>query len=186
MKERNREYCLKVLTDHTKTDSLLKHAFAVEACLMHYAKLYNEDEAYWGNIGLLHDFDYEMYPTYEDHTYRGNEILEKLDFEKEFRESIMSHASYTNIPRDTLLKKVLFASDELAGFILAVVYVRPSKSIDEVEVKSVKKRMKDKAFAKAVSREEIQEGAEAMGITLDEHIQNCIDGMKARKELLGV
>lgn len=151
-----------------------------------YAEKFGEDLNYWGNVALLHDFDYEMFPTAEEHPFKGSEILKEKGFDEEFRNSIMSHADYSNIPRDTLLKKTLFACDELAGFITAVTYVRPSKSIDEVEVKSVIKKMKDKAFARAVSREDIIKGAQELGIPIEEHIQFCIDAMKRNKELLGL
>jgi len=185
-KELNREECLKILKDYTKSESLLKHAYAVETCVVAYAKSLEEDEKYWGNVGLLHDFDYERFPTAEEHPYKGNEILKELGFSEDFRTAIMSHAEYTGIPRETKLSKVLFACDELAGFITAVTYVRPSKSVDDVKVKSVKKKMKDKGFARAVNREEIIQGAEELGIPLDEHIQFCIDAMKGNKELLGL
>lgn len=182
----SRDECLSILKEYTKSDSLLKHAFAVETCVRAYAEKFNEDVEYWGNAALLHDFDYEMYPSAEEHPYRGSEILAEKGFDENFRKAIMSHADYTGIQRDTLLMKVLFACDELAGFITAVAYVRPSKSVDEVEVKSVKKKMKDKAFARAVSREDIEKGAEALNIPLDEHIQFCIGAMKANKVELGL
>jgi len=183
---RDREFCLSILTQYTKSESLLKHAYAVEACVNAYASKFGEDVEYWSNVALLHDFDYEMFPTAEEHPYKGSEILEQKGFEKAFRDAIMSHADYTNVPRDTQLKKVLFACDELAGFITAVTYVRPSRSIDEVKVKSVKKKLKDKAFARAVSREDIFKGAEELGVELDEHIQFCIEAMKSKKERLGL
>jgi putative nucleotidyltransferase with HDIG domain len=182
----DRNTCLNILKEHTKSESLLKHAYAVETCVREYARKFGEDENYWGAVALLHDFDYEMYPTAEEHPYKGSEILKEKGYDEEFRLAIMSHASYTNVPRDTLLRKVLFASDELAGFITAVTYVRPSRSIDEVDVKSVKKKMKDKAFARAVSREDIIEGARELGIDLDEHIAFCIEAMKKNKEALGL
>ncbi|NMB80606.1 MAG: HDIG domain-containing protein [Ignavibacteria bacterium] len=183
---RDREYCHSILTEYTKSDSLLKHAYAVEACVKAYAEKFNQDVNYWSCVALLHDFDYEMFPSAEEHPYKGSEILKGKGFDDEFRNAIMSHADYTGIPRDTLLAKVLFACDELAGFITAVTYVRPSRSIDEVEVKSVIKKMKDKAFARAVSREDIHKGASELGIQLEEHIQFCIDAMKKNKELLGL
>lgn len=186
MVERDREFCLRLLKDYTKSESLLKHAFAVETCVRAYAKKFGMDEEYWGNVALLHDFDYEKYPTAEEHPFKGAEILMEKGFEEEFRNSILSHADYTNIPRDTLLKKVLYACDELAGFITAVVYVRPSKSIDEVEVSSVKKKLKDKAFARAVNREDIIKGAELLEISLDEHIRFCIEAMKLNKSTLNL
>lgn len=183
---RNREYCLTILQEFTKSDSLLKHAYAVEACVKAYAEKYNEDVEYWGNVALLHDFDYEKYPTAEEHPFIGAEILRGKGFDEEFISSILSHADYSGVPRDTVLKKVLFACDELAGFITAVTYVRPSKSVDEVEVSSVKKKMKDKAFAKAVSRDDIINGAAGIEIQLDEHIQFCINAMRKNKDLLGL
>jgi len=184
--ERDREYCLSILKQYTKSDSLLKHAFAVESCVRAYAEKYHEDPDYWGNIALLHDFDYETYPNEADHPYKGSEILKERGFSDSFRTSILSHAEYTGIPRISLIEKVLFACDELAGFITAVTYVRPSKSINEVEVKSVLKKMKDKAFARAVSREDIKKGAEALGIPIEEHIEFCISAMKRNKQLLGL
>lgn len=182
----NRDECLTILKEFTKSDSLLKHAYAVEACVSAYAKKLGENVNLWGNVALLHDFDYERFPTAEEHPFKGNEILKKNGFSEEFRTAIMSHAEYTGISRVTKLQKTLFACDELAGFITAVTYVRPSKSIDEVKVKSVKKKLKDKGFARAVNREEIISGTEDLGIPLDEHIQFCIDAMKDKKELLGL
>lgn len=182
----DRNTCLNILKEYTKGDSLLKHAYAVEACVKEYAKKFGEDEDYWGAVALLHDFDYEMYPSLELHPFKGSEILKERGYEEEFRNAILSHAGYTNIPRDTLLRKVLFACDELAGFITAITYVRPSRSIDEVDVKSVKKKMKDKAFARAVSREDIVEGAKELGVDLDEHITFCIGAMKKNKTELGL
>ena len=183
---RDRDFCLDLLKEYTKSESLLKHAYAVEACVKAYAEKYGEDKEYWGNAAPLHDFDYEMFPSEEEHPYKGNEILREKGFSEEFRNTIMSHAEYTGVKRETLLSKVLFACDELAGFIMAVTYVRPSKSIDEVEVKSVKKKMKDKGFAKAVSREDIIKGAEELGIELSDHIQFCIDAMRNVKSELEI
>ncbi|MFN3695451.1 MAG: HDIG domain-containing metalloprotein [Ignavibacterium sp.] len=182
----NRDYCLSLLKEYTKSDSLLKHAFAVESCVKAYAKKFGEDENYWGNVALLHDFDYEKYPTAEEHPYKGAEILKAKNFPEDFIQSILSHADDTGVKRETLLQKTLFACDELAGFLTAVAYVRPSKSIDEVEVKSVKKKMKDKAFARAVSREDIIKGAEELGVDLDSHIAFCIEAMRQNKDLLGL
>jgi putative nucleotidyltransferase with HDIG domain len=184
--ETNRDLCLSILKEYTKSDSLLKHAFAVESCVKSYAGKYNQDENYWGNVALLHDFDYEMFPTEEGHPFKGSEILKEKGFGEEFRNAILSHADYSGVARNSLLEKVLFACDELAGLITAVTYVRPSKSIDEVEVKSVLKKMKDKAFARAVSRDDIKKGAEELGIPLEEHIQFCLEAMKKNKEVLGL
>lgn len=182
----DRDYCLSLLKEYTQNESLLKHAFAVESCVRAYAKKFGEDENYWGNVALLHDFDYEKFPTAEEHPFKGAEILREKKFPEDFIQSILSHADYTGVKRETLLQKTLFACDELAGFLTAVAYVRPSKSIDEVEVKSVKKKLKDKAFARAVSREDIIKGAEEFGVDLDEHIAFCIEAMKQNKELLGL
>jgi putative nucleotidyltransferase with HDIG domain len=183
---RDRNYCSALLNEYTKSDSLLKHAFAVETCVKAYAKKLGEDELYWGNVALLHDFDYEMYPTAEEHPFKGSEILKEKGFDEQFRNTILSHAEYSGVPRETLLAKTLFACDELAGFITAVTYVRPNKTVDEVEVKSVKKKMKDKAFARSVSREDITKGAEGLGVNLDEHIEFCINAMRANKAELGL
>jgi putative nucleotidyltransferase with HDIG domain len=182
----DREYCLALLNEYTKSDSLLKHAFSVETCVRAYAEKFNEDVEYWGNVALLHDFDYEKHPTAEEHPFKGSEILKQKGFSEEFRNAILSHADYSGVPRNSLLEKVLFACDELAGFITAVTYVRPSKTVDEVEVKSVKKKMKDKAFARAVNRDEIKNGAEELGVSLDEHIEFCIKAMRANKIVLGL
>lgn len=184
--ERDRDLCFSILNEYTKNESLIKHALAVETCVRTYAIKLNEDENYWGNVALLHDFDYEMYPSAEGHPFKGNEILKEKGFSEEFRNAIMSHADYTGVKRNSILEKVLFACDELTGFITAVTYVRPSRTVDEVEVKSVLKKMKDKAFARAVNREDILKAAEELGIPLEEHIQFCINAMKSNKELLGL
>jgi putative nucleotidyltransferase with HDIG domain len=183
---RDRNYCLALLKEYTQSDSLLKHAYAVETCVRAYAKKFNEDQEYWGNVALLHDFDYEKFPTAEEHPFKGAVILKEKGFSGDFIDSILSHAGYSGTPRNTLLRKTLFACDELAGFITAVTYVRPSKSVDEVEVKSVKKKLKDKAFARNVSREDILQGAEELGISLDEHIDFCIKAMRENKGELGL
>ena len=186
MIELDRDSCLAILKQYTKNESLLKHAYAVESCVRAYAIKFNEDEKYWGNVALLHDFDYEMFPTAEEHPFKGSEILKEKGFNEDFRKAILSHADYSNVPRETLLQKVLFACDELAGFITAVTYVRPNKSIDEVEVSSVKKKMKDKAFAKNVSRDDIIKGAELLNTSLEDHIQFCIAAMRENKAELGL
>jgi putative nucleotidyltransferase with HDIG domain len=183
---RDRDACWKILTEYTKSDGLIKHALAVETCVRAYANKYNEDQEFWGNVALLHDFDYEKYPTDKEHPFKGSEILEEKGFDDEFRKAILSHADYSGVPRESLLQKVLYACDELAGFITAVTYVRPSKTVDEVEVTSVKKKLKDKAFARAVSREDIRNGAEDLGIPLEEHIEFCIGAMRNNKEALGL
>ena len=182
----DRSQGLALLYEFTESESLRKHAYAVEKAMRDYAKKFNEDEEFWSNVALLHDFDYEMYPTEQEHPFKGSEILKEKGFSNEFRNAILSHANYSGIKRETLLQRCLFACDELAGFITAVTYVRPNKTIDEVEVRSVKKKLKDKAFAKNVSREDIISGTEALGISLDEHIQFCISAMKKNKEVLGL
>jgi putative nucleotidyltransferase with HDIG domain len=179
---RDREYCESILKEYTKSESLLKHCYSVETCVKAYAGKFNEDAEYWGNAALLHDFDYEQYPSEQEHPYKGSEILKEKGFEEKFRRAILSHAEYTGVTRDSLLEKTLFACDELAGFITAVAYVKPGKSVKEVEVKSVKKKLKDKAFARGVNRDDIITGAEGLGIPLDEHIQFCIDAMRKKEE----
>lgn len=184
--EKNRVVCWDILREYTKSEALIKHALAVETCVRAYAQKFNEDEAYWGNVALLHDFDYEMFPTAEEHPYKGSEILKEKGFDDEFRKAILSHADYTGVKRESLLEKALFACDELAGFITAVTYVRPSKTVDEVEVKSVKKKLKDKGFARAVNRDDIRKGSEELGVPLEEHIEFCIMAMRKNKEKLGL
>ncbi len=182
----DRNYCLSILQKYTKSESLLKHAYAVELCMKEYAKRFNEDENYWGNVGLLHDFDYEQYPTEQDHPIKGAEILRELGFEDIFINAILSHCERTGVQRDNKISKALFACDELSGFLTAVALVRPSKSLAEVEVRSVRKKMKDKAFAKPVNREDIINGAIGLNIDLDEHISFCIEAMKKGSNLLGL
>ncbi|MFC1554155.1 HDIG domain-containing metalloprotein [candidate division KSB1 bacterium] len=181
-----REEAWKLLNEYTKKEGLIKHAIAVEAIMRAYAKKFNEDEEIWGVVGLIHDFDYEKYPTAEDHPFRGAEILEEKGFPEEYRRAILAHAPYTGVPRDTLLAKTLFAIDELAGFITAVALVRPSKKVAEVKVKSVRKKFKDKAFAAAVSREDIKTGVEELEVDEAEHIQLCIDAMASVADQLGL
>ena len=149
MKDRTEAWCL--LTEFTQSESLRKHALAVEACMRAYAKKFAGDEELWGLTGLLHDFDYERWPSLQDHPYRGNEILAERGWPDEIRRAIMSHAEYSGVTRDTPMEKALFACDELAGFITACTLVKPSKSLAEVEAKSVRKKMKDKAFAQRES-----------------------------------
>lgn len=175
-----------LLTEFTLSESLRKHALAVEACLRAYARKLGEDEEKWGVVGLIHDFDYDKYPSMEDHPYRGNEILTERGWPDEIKTAVMSHADYTGVPRTTQLEKTLFACDELAGFITAAALVRPDKSIHSLEAKSVKKRMKDKAFARTVNRDDIVNGAAALGVDLDEHIAFCIEAMQAIAPELGL
>jgi putative nucleotidyltransferase with HDIG domain len=182
--DRNSAWCL--LTEFTQSESLRKHALSVEACMRAYARKFGEDEEKWGIVGLIHDFDYEKWPSLEDHPYRGNEILSERGWPEDVRRAIMSHAEYSGVTRDSMMEKTLFACDELAGFITAVTLVKPSKSLDEVEAKGVRKKMKDKAFARSVNRDDITKGAAEMGVDLEEHIAFCIDAMKAKAEELGL
>jgi len=174
-----------LLCEYTRSESLRKHALAVEVCMRACARKLGEDEEKWGITGLIHDFDYEMYPNAPDHPLKGSEILKERGFPEEIRVAILGHADYSGVPRDTLMAKALFACDELAGFITACAYVRPDR-ITTLEAKSVRKRMKDKAFARAVSREDIIKGAEELGVPLDEHIAFCIDAMRSTADSLGL
>src|SRR6266852_4573537 len=182
----NREQAWGLLTEFTQSESLRKHALAVEACMRSYARKFAADEELWGMVGLLHDFDYEKYPSAQDHPYRGNEILKEHGYPDEIRRAIMSHADYTGVNRETPMEKALFACDELAGFITAVALVKPGKSLAEVEAKSVRKKMKDKAFARSVSRDDITKGAAELGVELEEHIAFCIEAMREVAAELGL
>ena len=184
MKERVEAWGL--LTEFTQSESLRKHALAVEACMRAYARKLSGDEEVWGLTGLLHDFDYERWPSREDHPYRGNELLAERGWPEEIRRAIMSHAEYSGVTRDTPMEKALFACDELAGFITASALVKPSKSLAEVEAKSVRKKMKDKAFARSVNRNDIVNGAADLGVDLEEHIAFCIEAMKGIAGELGL
>jgi len=181
-----RQEAWELLTEFTQSESLRKHALAVEACVRAYARKFDDDEEKWGIVGLIHDFDYEKYPSAEDHPFRGSEILAERGVSEEIRRAILSHANYSGVPRESMLEKTLFACDELAGFITAVALVKPSKSLNEVDAKSVRKRMKDKAFARSVSREDIVNGAAEMGVDLDEHITFCVEAMKTIAGRLGL
>lgn len=176
----------KLLTEFTQSESLLKHALAVEACMRAYARKLGEDEELWGMVGLIHDFDYEKYPSAEDHPFRGNEILQERGYSEEVRRAIMSHAEYSGVARITPMEKTLFACDELAGFITACALVKPGKSLAEVEAKSVRKKMKDKAFARSVNRDDITTGAADLGLELEQHIAFCIEAMKGIARELGL
>src|SRR5438552_8936513 len=175
-----------LLTEFTQSESLRKHALAVEACMRAYANKFGENQDLWGIVGLIHDFDYEKYPTPEEHPYKGNEILKERGYSDEIRRAIMSHAEYSGVSRDTPMEKALFACDDLAGFITACTLVKPSKSLAEVEAKSVRKKMKDKAFARSVNRNDITTGAADLGVDLEEHIAFCIEAMKGTARELGL
>jgi predicted hydrolase (HD superfamily) len=224
MIDRESAWCL--LTEFTQSESLRKHALAVEACMRACARKFGEDrgrervhergrdqeregheftraadpppssgalapegmseEDLWGIVGLIHDFDYEKYPSLEDHPYKGNEILKQRGWPEVILRAVMSHAEYTGVTRDAPMEKALFACDELAGFITAVALIKPGKSLAEVDAKSVRKRMKDKAFARKVNRDDIVNGAAALGVDLDEHIAFCIEAMKGIAAELGL
>jgi putative nucleotidyltransferase with HDIG domain len=182
----NRNDAWQLLTEYTKGDSLLKHAMGVEAAVRGYARTFGEDEEAWSVVALLHDFDYERWPSLDDHPYRGSEILREKGYPEWVMRAILSHADHTGVPRESRLEKTLFACDELAGFVTAASLVRPSKSILDLEAKSVVKRMKDKAFARAVKREDLRAGAELLGLPLEEHIANVIAFMRERADALGL
>ena len=181
-----RDEALAILHEFTKSDSLRKHALAVEACVAAYARKLGEDEHKWSVTAILHDFDYEMHPNAPEHPMAGEPILAARGVDPEIRRAILSHANYSGVPRESPLEKTLFACDELAGFLTACAYVKPGRSIAEVEVKSVRKKLKDKAFARSVSREDILSGAAELGVDLDDHIGFCIEAMKSRAADLGL
>lgn len=182
----NRNAALELLYEYTKTESLRKHALSVEAGMRYYARLFEEDEDLWGITGLLHDFDYEQHPTKEEHPFVGVRILEEKGYPEEVRRAILGHAQYSGVARDTRMAQALFAVDELSGLITAVALVRPSKKLDDVSVSSVKKKMKDKGFARQVNRDEIRQGAEELGIDLDTHIGHVLAAMNDVAEELGL
>jgi putative nucleotidyltransferase with HDIG domain len=182
----NSEQAWDLLCEFTKSDSLRRHAMAVEACVAAYARKLGEDEAKWSITALLHDFDWEIHPELPDHPVKGEPILAERGVDEEIRRAILSHADFTGVPRHSRLEKTLFACDELAGFLTACSYVKPNRSIFEVDTKSVRKKLKDKAFARAVNRDDITNGAQDLGIELDEHIAFCIEAMRARAAELGL
>ena len=182
----DRQQAWNILCEYTKSEGLRKHALAVETCVTAYARKNGADENLWSLTALLHDFDWEIHPTLEDHPQKGEAILAERGVPEEIRRAILSHANHTGVPRVSPLEKTLYACDELAGFITAISYVKPNKSVHEVDVQSVKKKMKDKAFARSVSRQDIVEGAQELGVALDEHIDFCVKAMQARAEELGL
>ena len=182
----SRAEAFSILAEHTKGESLIKHALAVEGAMRFYAARAGEDPEAWGVAGLLHDFDYEIYPSLDDHHFRGAEILRARGIDETLIQTILSHADHTGVPRTTAMQRALFAVDELSGVVTAVTLVRPSKKIDEVEPSSVKKKLKDKAFARNVSRDDIRRGAELMGLSEEEHIANVIAALKAIAPSLGL
>ena len=175
-----------ILCEFTQSESLRKHALAVEACVAAYARQFREDEQKWSVTALLHDFDWEIHPRAPDHPMKGEAILAARGVPEEIRRAILSHANYSGVPRVSTLEKTLYACDELAGFITAISYVKPHRSVFEVDLSSVKRKMKDKAFARSVNRQDIVEGAEGLGVPLDDHIDFCIKSMQAKAEELGI
>jgi predicted hydrolase (HD superfamily) len=175
-----------LLTEWTRGDGLRKHALAVEAAVRGYARLFGADDTDWGVVGLLHDFDYERYPSPADHPFRGCEELRRRGYPEWVMRAILSHADYSGVPRESRLEKTLFACDEMAGFVTAAALVRPSRSVMDLEPPSVLKRMKDKAFARAVSRDDLRQGALELELPLEEHVANVIDFLRGSADVLGL
>lgn len=182
MTQLDRQSAWNLLCEWTESDNLRKHALSVEAAMRAYARHFGEDETLWGITGLLHDMDYEKYPTPEDHPFRGVEALEAAGYPQVMLDAILGHATYSGVSRTTLLAKTLFAVDELTGLITAVAYVRPSRKLEDVTVRSVKKKFKEKSFAKGCNRDEILQGAQELGVDFDEHVDRVI---KALQEVAG-
>jgi predicted hydrolase (HD superfamily) len=187
----DRSEAWELLCEYTKGESLRKHALAVEAAMRACAKRYgvageDDDEDEWGLVGMLHDFDYEMFPTADQHPYTGANILCGRGYSERFIRAIMGHATYTGVPRDTAMARALFATDELCGFLVACALVRPTKSLDDLEVASVKKKLKDKAFARSVNRDDIRQGIEELGADTDEHIRFVIDALRPHQKQIGL
>jgi predicted hydrolase (HD superfamily) len=182
----SRDAAWSLLTEWTKSESLRKHALAVEAAVRGYARKFGANEDEWGIVGLLHDFDYERYPTLDNHPFRGCEELQRRGYPEWVTRAILSHAQYSGVPRESSLEKSLFACDEMAGFVTAASLVRPSKSVLDLEASSVIKRMKDKAFARQVPRDHLVRGAELMGLPLEEHVTNVIGFMRLQADALGL
>ncbi len=183
---KSRQDALDLLHRYTESDSLRKHALAVEQAMRACALRMGGDPERWGICGLLHDFDYEKYPTAEEHPFVGSRILEEEGFDEELRRAILGHATYTGVPRDTPMAKALFACDELCGFLTACALVQPGKSIAEVKPASVRKKLKDKAFARSVNRSDIHQGAEELGVPLDEHIEFLLAALREKAAELGL
>lgn len=181
-----REEAWALLTEYTQNESLIKHALSVEAAMRAYARHFGANEEEWGAVGLLHDFDYERHPTLDEHPMKGAEVLRARGYPGEMIAAILSHAPHTGVPRETPMARALFAVDELTGFVTAVALVRPDKKVAEVKPSSVRKKMKDKAFARAVKRDEITEGAQLLGVEFEAHVQTVIDAMAGIAERLGL
>ncbi len=182
----NRSEAYQLLTKYTIKPGLIKHALAVEAVMRAYAEKFHENIEEWGMVGLLHDFDYEKFPTAEEHPYKGAEILRDIGFREDLITAIMGHADYTGVKRESLLSKALYAVDELTGLVTATTLVRPDQKLSGVKASSVKKKMKDKRFAASVNRDDIRNGAAEMKIELTEHIQFVIEAMRNISDQLGL
>src|SRR6476660_2274275 len=182
----SRDAAYALMTEYTKSESLRKHMLAVEAAVCGYARLWGEPEEDWAVVALLHDFDYERWPDLQNHPFRGVEILKEKGYPEWVTRAILSHAEYSGVPRESRLEHALFACDEMSGFVSACSLVRPSKSVLDLEASSVMRRMKDKAFARAVSREDLRRGAEELGLPLDQHIANVIQFLRVRADALGL
>ena len=182
----SREDAWALVTEYTQSESLRKHMLAVAAAVRGYARKYGENEEEWAVVALLHDFDYERWPDPADHPFRGVQILREKGYPEWVTRAILSHAEYSGVPRESRLEKVLFACDEMSGFVTAAALVRPSKSVMDLEAPSVLKRMKDKAFARAVNREDLRKGAEELGLPLEEHVANVIAFLRERADALGL
>ena len=182
----SRDAAWTLLTEWTQGESLRKHALAVEAAVRGYARAAGENETDWGIVALLHDMDYERYPSLSDHPFRGCDELRRLGYPEWVIRAILSHADYSGVPRETPLEKTLFACDEMAGFVTAASLVRPSRSVLDLEAPSVIKRMKDKAFARAVSRDDLRNGAALLGLPLEAHVSNVIQFLRAEADALGL
>ncbi len=181
-----REDAWNILNEYTKSEGLIKHALAVEVAMKAFAKKYGGDEERWGVAGLLHDFDYEAYPAPEQHAVEGAKILKERGFPHDIVRAVESHSDYTGVPRETLMEKALYAVDELTGLVAAVALVRPSKSVADVDVRAVRRKWKDKAFARGVNRDDIERGAEELGVDLDEHIDAVIKAMQDAAPSIGL
>lgn len=184
--EITRDNAMGILEEYVEGPALIRHCVAVEASMREYARRLGEDEERWGFVGLIHDFDFEIHPTLDQHPQDGAPILREKGVPEEIVQDVLSHAEHTAVPRDTDLRKALAAVDELSSFIVAVALVRPSKSLDDVKPRSVKKKMKDKAFARAVNREEMHRAAEDFGVDFDKHIVTVIEGLKPASDALGL
>ena len=182
----NRADALELMQEYTQSESLRKHMLAVEASVRGYAREFGENEEEWGIVALLHDFDYERWPSREDHPYRGVEILKEKGYPDWVTRAILSHADYSGVTRESRLEKTLFACDEMSGFVTAAALVRPSKSVLDLEAASVIKRMKDKAFARAVPREDLRKGADEIGLPLEQHVANVIKFLREKADSLGL